>query len=44
MSFRDVTKKSQIEDVTRDLSDVKHRKRGLRFEVSLYSSASEEDG
>ena len=26
--------KSQIEDVTRDVSDVTHRKRGLRFEKS----------
>ena len=43
--FRDVTKKkSQIEDVTRDVTNVKHRKRGLRYEKSQLSSRSEEDG
>ena len=34
VSFRDVTIKSQIENMTRDVSDVTHRKRGLRFEKS----------
>ena len=34
MSFRDVTKKSQIEGRTRDVADVTHQKCGLRFEKS----------
>ena len=34
VSFRDVTIKIPVEDVTRDVSDVTHRKRELKFEKS----------